>query len=191
MTIPGQFEYFPENVSPLNNQSFLNEGAMITPFLGGLSVHLNHLIAQHMTNYDWPFGILPFGLFWSNLDTMDLKTCPRTYSGHFWNMLLFNDSRAIWPCPRARSNDPWPRSGANPTWKIGISSLNLDCTEVFSSVSVFGFGKLNQVGHQVIFFSSSLHPDFNLLISIDFKRLGLLYIIPIRKIIVNEDSLIP
>ena len=157
---------------------------MIAPFL---SVHLKHLIAQHMTNYDWPFGILPFGLFWSNLDTRDLKTFARTYSGHFWNMSLFNDSRAIWPCPRAGSNDAWPRSGANPTWKIGISSLNLDCTEMFSSVAVFGFGKLNQVGN---FFSSSLHPDLNLLISKDFKRLGLLYIISIWKIIVNEDSLI-
>ena len=52
-------------------------------FLGGLSLHLNHLIASRMTNYDWPFGTLPFGLFWSNLDTRDLETYPRTYSGHF------------------------------------------------------------------------------------------------------------
>ena len=36
-----------------------------------------------MTNYDWPFVTLPFGCFWSNLDTRDLKTYPRTYSGHF------------------------------------------------------------------------------------------------------------
>ena len=52
-------------------------------FLGGLSLHLNHLIGSHMTNYDWPFGTLPFGLFGSNLDTRDLETYPRTYSGHF------------------------------------------------------------------------------------------------------------
>ena len=32
-------------------------------FLGGLSLHLNHLIASRMANYDWPFGTLPFGLF--------------------------------------------------------------------------------------------------------------------------------
>ena len=51
--------------------------------LGGLSLHLNHLIGSHMTNYDWPFGTLPFGLFGSNLDTRDLETYPRTYSGHF------------------------------------------------------------------------------------------------------------
>ena len=49
-----------------------------------------------MTNYNWPFGTLPFGLFWSNLDTRDLETYPRTYSGHFWNMSLFGDSRAVW-----------------------------------------------------------------------------------------------
>ena len=52
-------------------------------FLGGLSLHLNHLIASCAANYDWPFGTLPFGLFGSNLDTSDLETYPRTYSGHF------------------------------------------------------------------------------------------------------------
>ena len=52
-------------------------------FLGGLSLHLNHLIGSRVTNYDWPFGTLPFGLFGSNLDTRDLETYPRTYSGHF------------------------------------------------------------------------------------------------------------
>ena len=52
-------------------------------FLGGLSLHFNHLIESRMANCDWPFGTLPFGLFWSNLDTRDLETYPRTYSGHF------------------------------------------------------------------------------------------------------------
>ena len=52
-------------------------------FLGGLSLHLNHLIASCMKNYNWPFGTLPFGLFGSNLDTRDLETYPRTYFGHF------------------------------------------------------------------------------------------------------------
>ena len=52
-------------------------------FLGGLSLHLNHLIASRMANYDWSFGTLPFGLFWSNLDIRDLETYPRTFSGHF------------------------------------------------------------------------------------------------------------
>ena len=36
-----------------------------------------------MTNYNWPFCTLPFGLFWSNLETKDLETHPRTYSGYF------------------------------------------------------------------------------------------------------------
>ena len=52
-------------------------------FVDGSSLHLNHLLAQCMTNYDWPFGTLPFGPFLSYLDTVDLKTDPRTYSGHF------------------------------------------------------------------------------------------------------------
>ena len=52
-------------------------------FLGGLSLHLNHLIGSRVRNYDWPFETLPFGLFGSNLDTMDLETYPRTYFGHF------------------------------------------------------------------------------------------------------------
>ena len=32
-------------------------------FLGGLSLHSNHLIALCMANYDWSFRTLPFGLF--------------------------------------------------------------------------------------------------------------------------------
>ena len=56
---------------------------VMTLFLGGLSLHLNHLIGSRTANYDWPFGTLPFGLFGSNLDTRDLETYPRTYSGHF------------------------------------------------------------------------------------------------------------
>ena len=64
-------------------------------FLDGLSVNLNHLIASCMTNYDWPFGTLLFGLIGSNLDTMDLEAYPRTYSGHFCNMSIFGHSRTI------------------------------------------------------------------------------------------------
>ena len=51
--------------------------------LGGLSLHLNHLIESRVRNFNWQFGTLPFGLFWSILDTMDLETYPRTYSGQF------------------------------------------------------------------------------------------------------------
>ena len=62
---------------------FVVANQKIDKLLGGLSLHLNHLIGSPMTNYDWPFGTLPFGLFGSNLDTTDLETYPRTYSGHF------------------------------------------------------------------------------------------------------------
>ena len=62
----------------------------------GLSLHLNHLIGSWVRNYDWPFGTLPFGLFGSNLDTMDLETYPRTHCGHFWHMSFFDNSRGVW-----------------------------------------------------------------------------------------------
>ena len=38
-------------------------------FLGGLSLHLNHLIAQRLAICDRPFGTLLIGIFLSNLDT--------------------------------------------------------------------------------------------------------------------------
>ena len=75
--------------------AFLRWWEPISPFLGGLSLHLNHLIGSRVTNYDWPFGTLPFGLFGSNLDTRDLETYARTYSGHFCNMSICDDSRAV------------------------------------------------------------------------------------------------
>ena len=36
-------------------------------FLGGLSLHLNHLIAECMSAHYWQFGTLPIGIFLSNL----------------------------------------------------------------------------------------------------------------------------
>ena len=47
-----------------------------------------------MTNYDWPFGTLPFGLFWLNLDTKDLRHILGPILVIF-EMTLFGDSRAI------------------------------------------------------------------------------------------------
>ena len=80
-----------------NTSDVLNSCCLYPLFLlGGLSLHLNHLIASRTANYDWPFGTLPFGLFGSSLDTRDLETYPRTYSGHFWNMSVFDNSRAVW-----------------------------------------------------------------------------------------------
>ena len=40
----------------------LNLDKLRSNLLGGLILHLNHLIASHMANYNWPFGTLPFGL---------------------------------------------------------------------------------------------------------------------------------
>ena len=36
-----------------------------------------------------------FWTFLSNLDTVDLETYPKTYSGQFCHMSLFDESRAI------------------------------------------------------------------------------------------------
>ena len=60
-----------------------SDTAMLLKLLGGLSLHLNHLIGSHVTNYYWPFGTISLGLFGSNLDTRNLETYPRTYSSHF------------------------------------------------------------------------------------------------------------
>ena len=92
-------------------------------FLGGLSLHLNHLIGSRMANYDWPFGTLPLGLFGSNLDTRDLETYPRTYCGHFWHMSLFDDSRAVWVFLRkwvVSENQSFLDEGAIVTYLINL-----------------------------------------------------------------------
>ena len=52
-------------------------------FLGGLSLHLNHLIAQRMSAPYWPFGTLSIGIFLSNLDSRQLETSLMTYYSHF------------------------------------------------------------------------------------------------------------
>ena len=51
--------------------------------LGGLSLHLNHLIAWRMGISFWQFGTLPIGIFLSNLDSRHLMTSPRTLLGQF------------------------------------------------------------------------------------------------------------
>ena len=64
-------------------------------FLGGLSLHLNHLIQSRMEISYQLFGTLPIGLLLSNLDSRQLMTSPRTLLGQFWHMSIFGDSRAI------------------------------------------------------------------------------------------------
>ena len=65
-------------------------------FLGGLSLHLNHLIGSCMRISYGSFGTLPIGILFSNLDSGQLMTCPRTLFGQIWHMSIFGDSRAIW-----------------------------------------------------------------------------------------------
>ena len=64
-------------------------------FLGGLSLHLNHLIGSRMRISYRSFGTLPIGILFSNLDSGQLMTCPRTLSGQIWHMSIFGDSRAV------------------------------------------------------------------------------------------------
>ena len=72
-------------------------------FLGGLSLHLNHLIAERVSAPYWQFGTLPIGIFLSNLDSRQLKTSLMTSYCHFWHLSTFSDSRAIWVF--------WPKLG--------------------------------------------------------------------------------
>ena len=51
--------------------------------LGGLSLHLNHLIAERMSAPYWQFGTLPIGIFLSNLDSGQLETSLMTSYCHF------------------------------------------------------------------------------------------------------------
>ena len=52
-------------------------------FLGGLSLHLNHLIQSCMEISHWLFGTLPIGLLLSNLDSRQLETSPMTSYDQF------------------------------------------------------------------------------------------------------------
>ena len=66
-----------------------------SPFLGGLSLHLNHLIASRLGICYRQFGTLPIGIFLSNLDSR-LDTSLMTSYGHFWHMSTFGNSKAVW-----------------------------------------------------------------------------------------------
>ena len=72
-------------------------------FLGGLSLHLNHLIAECISAPYWQFGTLPIGIFLSNLVSRQLETSLMTSYCHFWNLSTFGNSRAIWVF--------WPKLG--------------------------------------------------------------------------------
>ena len=50
------------------------------------------LTAWHMANFHWQFRTLPFGFF----SQIWIKGTLRLILGYFWNMPLFDNSRAIW-----------------------------------------------------------------------------------------------
>ena len=52
---------------------------LVASFLGGLSLQLNHLIAERMSAPYWPFGTLPIGIFLSNLVSGQLETSLMTF----------------------------------------------------------------------------------------------------------------
>ena len=56
---------------------------MFAWFLGGLSLHLNHLIGSRVTNYRLAIWDTSFWTFWLKFGHKDLETYPRTFSGHF------------------------------------------------------------------------------------------------------------
>ena len=55
----------------------------VETFLGGLSLHLNHLIASRTGISFRQFGTLSIGIFLLNLDSRHLITSPRTILGQF------------------------------------------------------------------------------------------------------------
>ena len=56
---------------------------VLSSFLGGLSLHLNHLIGQGVSAPYRQFGTLPIGIFLSNLDSGQLETSLMTSYCHF------------------------------------------------------------------------------------------------------------
>ena len=67
----------------LDEDKFLYCNAQLKQFLGGLSLHLNHLIAERVSTPYRQFGTLPIGIFLSNLDSGQLETSLMTSYCHF------------------------------------------------------------------------------------------------------------
>ena len=62
---------------------YLTQNKKNSEFLGGLSLHLNHLIAERVSAPYRQFGTLPIGIFLSNLDSGQLETSLMTSYCHF------------------------------------------------------------------------------------------------------------
>ena len=80
----------------ISNGCCILQTQCFSSFLGGLSLHLNHLIAWHTGISFWQFGTLPIGIFLSNLDSRHLMTSPKNLLRQFWHMSIFGDSRSVW-----------------------------------------------------------------------------------------------
>ena len=105
--------YISRQYLTLNSSAYSLPGFLL---LGGLSLHLNHLIGSRMRISYCLFGTLPIGISFLNLGSGQLMTCPRTLFGQIWNMSLFGDSRAIRVLmpkyrPFRKSIFSWWRSG--------------------------------------------------------------------------------
>ena len=83
-------------VNVRNRTKRILKPVLLSLFLGGLSLHLNHLIASRLGICYRQFGTLPMGIFLSNLDSRQLDTSLMTSYGDFWHMSTFGDSRAVW-----------------------------------------------------------------------------------------------
>ena len=57
---------------------------LVLLLLGGLSLHLNHLIASCMKTFYQQFGTLHIGILLSNLDWRQLETSLMTSYGYLW-----------------------------------------------------------------------------------------------------------
>ena len=95
---PLKFNCLQLKISLISHLEFLSNHrpSCHLEWLGGLSLHLNYLIASCTGISFRQFGTLPIGIFLSNLDSRHLMTSPRTLFGQFWHMSIFGDSRAIW-----------------------------------------------------------------------------------------------
>ena len=67
----------------INMCSLTGTMCALAVFLGGLSLHLNHLIAERVSAPYRQFGTLPIGIFLSNLDSGQLETSLMTSYCHF------------------------------------------------------------------------------------------------------------
>ena len=127
-------------------------------FLGGLSLHLNHLIQSRMEISYRLFGALPIGLLLSNLDSRQLLTSPRTLLGQFWHMSIFGYSRAVRViCQKKMPSENWflfsmkEQQGFDEAWRV----LGGQIPRLYGG-TIFG-GGATHLGHLVGHWTQKFH----------------------------------